>query len=52
MGLSAGWPPTCMFVTVDSARRYLATSIHKLVLLADITFSHYFGRRGGMFLII
>jgi hypothetical protein len=23
---SAGWPPTCVFVTVNEARRYLATS--------------------------
>jgi hypothetical protein len=23
---SAGWPPTCVFVTVNEVRRYLATS--------------------------
>jgi hypothetical protein len=26
---SAGWPPTCVFVTFGEARRYLATSINR-----------------------
>jgi hypothetical protein len=26
-GTTAGWPPNCIFVTVNEARRYLATSI-------------------------
>jgi hypothetical protein len=42
-GWLAGWPSLRVFVTVSEALRYLATSIHKLALLIDITFSHFYG---------
>jgi hypothetical protein len=34
-----GWPPTCVFVMVNEAQRYLATSIDYLIFNAVCTFN-------------